>query len=104
MLDPPEFDPKEQSLSLAPGDAILAYSDGAIELERAEGDLLGVAGFTAIVERCRKHASGAGLCAALMREIAPLRDRSGNRDDTLIVRVAIEEPAPKPAAPENASA
>ncbi len=106
LLDPPEFDPREQSLSLSPGDAILAYSDGAIELERAEGDLLGIDGFTAIVERCRKHASaernpqhasGTGLCAALMSEIEPLRDRSGNRDDTLIVRVAIQDSAPKPA-------
>lgn len=101
MLDPSDFDPREQSLTLAPGDAILAYSDGAIELERGDGELLGVEGFTAIVEKCRRSAeagSGAGrsaspgLCAALMRDIEPLRARSGKRDDTLIVRIAIAEP------------
>lgn len=102
MLDPADFDPREQSLTLAPGDAILAYSDGAIELERGDGDLLGVEGFTEIVEKCRGRAdaefrasvpASSDLCAALMREIEPLRTRSGKRDDTLIVRIAIAEPA-----------
>ncbi|MCW5768802.1 MAG: SpoIIE family protein phosphatase [Phycisphaeraceae bacterium] len=92
MLDPPVFDPGELRVRLAPGDSILAYSDGAIELEGEGGELLGVEGFTRMVEACRRsEAAGEGLCDRLMREIEPLRTRSGKRDDTLLVRVTAAE-------------
>ena len=86
MLDPPEFDPAERSVHIERDASILAYSDGAIELTRADGSLLGVEGLTEIAERVR---SSADLCAAVMKEIEPLRNESGKRDDTLLVRIRL---------------
>ncbi len=86
MLDPPDFDGSERTTPLSRDATLLAYSDGAIELERADGTLLGVDGLAAIAERAR---ASQDLCRAVMDEIEPLRAESGKRDDTLLVRVRL---------------
>lgn len=86
MLDAPEFPSAERTIPLGAADTVLAYSDGAIELTRADGTLLGVEGLARIAERAR---SSGDLCAAIMKELEPLRADEGKRDDTLLVRVRL---------------
>lgn len=86
MLDAPEFPAAERTMPIGSGDSVLAYSDGAIELTRADGTLLGVEGLARIAERAR---SSTDLCAAIMKELEPLRADEGKRDDTLLVRVRL---------------
>jgi hypothetical protein len=86
MLDAPEFPDGERTTPIGAGDTLLAYSDGAIELARADGSLLGVEGLARIAERAR---SSSDLCAAVMKELEPLRADEGKRDDTLLVRVRL---------------
>lgn len=86
MLDAPEFPAAERTIPLGAADTVLAYSDGAIELTRADGTLLGVEGLARIAERAR---SSTDLCAAIMKELEPLRADEGKRDDTLLVRVRL---------------
>lgn len=87
VLPASDFDPGEQTIDLQRGDTLLAYSDGAIEVETADGSLLGVDGLADILGREAGASAREPLPARLLKAIAPLRAAGGGRDDTLIVSV-----------------
>lgn len=87
-----DFPHNQQTMRFHPGDAVLAYTDGAIECRNAQGRMLGLAGIQAMIARLGEFRHGAvkgnGSCVELlMEEISAFRS-GATQDDTLIVELA----------------
>lgn len=78
-----EFDAAPQSRRFGPGDALIAYTDGAMETKNAAGRMLGVDGMRRALLSARPDQS---LAAALMQAVDAWR-HGAVADDTLIVEV-----------------
>ncbi len=82
---PDDFEHGEQTDTLAPGERLIAYTDGATEARNAAGDMLRIDGFASLL-RAHSAAGGSTPDSALA---ALRRFRSGPpTDDTLIVELA----------------
>lgn len=81
-----DFDPNQQEVDFHRGDAIIAYTDGAIECRNEQGRMLGVAGFRGLVASLGV-ASGEASLDALIRSVDTHRF-GPLQDDTLLVEVA----------------
>lgn len=96
-----EFDPAQQSIKFGPGDALLAFTDGAMEARDQAGKMLGTKGMRGIVASNPAHVallarrsfsskSMDDLCGLWARTIIQAVDthRSGPaEDDTLVVEI-----------------
>lgn len=102
-----DFDPNVQRIHFAPGDRVLAYTDGAIEARNDTGRMIGVFGMLKILAGCTKagvgqDGSGGGGCAGLSATI--LSSVESHRfgmaeDDTLVVEIARTVAPPSPGPP-----
>lgn len=101
--DPDEFDATELTVPFGPGDAALAYTDGAVEARRRGGGMIGLDGLAAIADRTRRP-DASGWAAAVLEAVTNLRDGPAE-DDTLVVRVSrAASPAPARPAPRPGTA
>lgn len=85
-----EFNPGMRRIRFMPGDALIAYTDGAIEARDCDGRMLGVFGLQKALATCVDGGAGAGaseLAVSLLRLIE--QHRGGPpEDDTLVVELA----------------
>lgn len=81
----PDFVPNEQSCRFLPGDSLLAYTDGAIEVRNAMGRMLSVDGFQRAVVSVPPDEDG-GWAAAALRAVDSYR-HGPVQDDTLMVEI-----------------
>lgn len=91
VLAPEEFEPAEVSLALAPGQLVLAYTDGATDTQRPDATTLRTAGLRELVESIhRTHELGpTQLASAVLLRLRAVRGHDEPEDDTLIVVLGI---------------
>lgn len=87
-----DFDANVQTLRFEPGDALFAYTDGAIESRDDRGRMLGVNGLLRVLAGCvnaRRSANGLaiGFSSAVLSAVESHRAGLAE-DDTLLVEVA----------------
>jgi serine phosphatase RsbU (regulator of sigma subunit) len=80
-----DFDPNQQTSKFTRGDALIAYTDGAIESRNAQGRMLGVNGFRAMIAGL-KSLPGHPTLDPLIRAVDEHR-YGPIQDDTLLVEV-----------------
>jgi len=81
-----DFDPAMVSLKFAPGDALIAYTDGAIEARGRDRKMLGVRGLRQIVATSRASLEG-GWPRTLLAALEHFRIGTPS-DDTLLVEIS----------------
>jgi Serine phosphatase RsbU, regulator of sigma subunit len=87
VLDAELFDPAPASLPFAPGDCLLAYTDGAMEARSSTDEDFGAQRIRAVLETCTTSPARAVMDAVVRHRVG----RPG--DDTLIVEVrAVDSP------------
>jgi hypothetical protein len=79
-----EFEADPRTVAFGPGDALIAYTDGAIDVRDRAGRHLGVAGLQRVI--ASENPSEGGWADALLRVVDGHRS-GGIADDTLIVEV-----------------
>lgn len=91
-----EFDPDERAGPFAPGDTLVAYTDGAIEARTADGAMIGIDGLEDIVRNLAREQRGADRTArSVARAIDAGRAPGPASDDTLVVVVQRPHEAPE---------
>jgi len=82
VLRPDEFEAAASTTSLGPGEAVVAYTDGAIEARTADGRMIGIGGLEAMLR-------DGGDDALPERVLAEVRSRRAGpaEDDTLIAEL-----------------
>jgi hypothetical protein len=81
----PDFEPMPRTLRFGPGDALIAYTDGATEARDANGRYLGIAGIQGVI--ASGAPAGAGGWPSLVAD-AVVRHRHGpSADDTLVIEI-----------------
>lgn len=81
-----EFEHGERSIAFGPGDALVAYTDGATEARDHAGRMLGVAGMRQAIAS-RRHRVRQGWCEEMLKVVD--KHRAGPpADDTLIVEIS----------------
>jgi serine phosphatase RsbU (regulator of sigma subunit) len=98
-VPPGDFDAGMRRVPFMPGDALVAYTDGAIEARNPDGRMLGVFGLHQAIAACRGTRPGGGaadeLASALLTFVE--QHRSGPpEDDTLLVEIVRNVPRPSP--------
>lgn len=86
VLGPPAYEAEESPGLLTPGDALMLYTDGALECHDKNGRQLGVAGLEAALAGA--HPSPAGAIDAVFHAVASHRD-GPPEDDTLVVALGL---------------
>ncbi len=85
-----EYEPEEVSLAFHPGDALIVYTDGAVEARGLDGRMMRIAGFrdTVAARLADGHAERLGSWAEYLLDIVTThRGGSPPEDDTLLVEV-----------------
>ena len=77
----------ETKLECSPGDRLLFFSDGAIEIHNAEDRLLGVDGLIAILKKQGYPASGIQI-AAIEEELLKYSNAVRLEDDLTLIEMA----------------
>jgi serine phosphatase RsbU (regulator of sigma subunit) len=89
--DAEDFNPNEQEMEFAPGDSVIAYTDGAIEARDTAGGMLRIDGLRKIVATYGAEGSGndvQGLWSErILTQIGAHRGGLPPDDDTLIIEV-----------------
>lgn len=86
---PPEaFDPEPKTLRFAPGDVVIAYTDGALEVRDAKGKILGTAGMRRIIAGLPTSPEG-GWSQGILSAVGRHRDGQAI-DDTLVIEIRRE--------------
>ena len=85
LLDATEFDPDPQEVPFGPGDALIAYTDGATECKDARGEMLGIEGLRRTFQTGWAETDGRWP-ATMARTVERFRNGPPD-DDTLIVEV-----------------
>jgi len=82
-----DFDANQQSFRFVKGDAVIAYTDGALEARSETGRMIGLEGMQRIVATVRPDAGGDnGWAPAVLRAVDDFRF-GPPADDTLIVEI-----------------
>lgn len=92
-VGPDDFDPDPRTLTLKPGDVVVAYTDGAFECRDDRGEMLGLDALSTIVT---DNASASDAPQAILNAVREARRRTPPNDDTLIVTVRIPSPSARP--------
>jgi serine phosphatase RsbU (regulator of sigma subunit) len=94
VVEPADYDAAPQQLPLAPGDVLLAYTDGASEAADRAARQLGTTGVMRLFTSVSSDGLAPEACpAALLQRIAAYRGGAPD-DDTLIVALACAESLP----------
>ncbi|MCA9292387.1 MAG: SpoIIE family protein phosphatase [Phycisphaerales bacterium] len=80
-----DFKAVEESMDMGPGDALIAYTDGATEARDIDGRMLRIEGIQGVLAHGHPEAQG-GWCAAVLAEVDRFR-HGPPQDDTLVVEV-----------------
>lgn len=80
-----EFDAEPASVPFSPGDALIVYTDGALESRNTAGRMLGLTGLQKIIAGGNPDAAG-GWPVTLLRAVEQFRSGPPH-DDTLVVEV-----------------
>jgi sigma-B regulation protein RsbU (phosphoserine phosphatase) len=80
---------EEESLSLAPGDVIVLYTDGITEAMNASSDLFGESRLSRIVEE-HGHLNSAELRERILREIEAFVGDADQHDDMTMILMKVE--------------
>jgi len=80
-----DFHPIERSMAMGPGDALIAYTDGATEARDVDGRMLRVDGIQSVLASGHPETDG-GWCTAVIHAVDRFRE-GPPRDDTLVVEV-----------------
>ncbi len=80
-----EFDPEMQAVTFAPGDSVIAYTDGAIEARDRHGRMLGIEGLQWIIAS-EKPDPQHGWPETVLQLVRGYRE-GGACDDTLVVEI-----------------
>ena len=80
-----EFDPEPQTLTFGPGDALIAYTDGATESSNIEGKMLGTQGLQKLIAFGRPAPQG-GWAESVLRAVEEHR-HGPPADDTLVIEI-----------------
>ncbi|MBX3363781.1 MAG: serine/threonine-protein phosphatase [Phycisphaeraceae bacterium] len=80
------FDPGERTVPFGPGDAVIIYTDGAIECRNERGRMLGIDGLRRTIAASRRSPAG-GWPQRLLDAVDAFRSGPPG-DDTLIVEIA----------------
>ncbi len=78
-----DFNAIEESMPMGPGDALIAYTDGATEARDIEGRMLRVEGIQSLLASGHPEVEG-GWCAMILEAVDRFRD-GPPQDDTLVV-------------------
>lgn len=95
----PEFDPEPRTLRFGPGDALVAYTDGATEARDTEGRMIGIKGLRRIIATGRP-APGGGWPLTVLAAVEDHRQGAPD-DDTLVVELRYPLASERAAAPAN---
>lgn len=80
----------EQVIALAPGDALLLYSDGATDITDGTDALFGMERLRASARAAMRQGRGQALCDAIWRDIDAFRSRAALADDVTLVAAAAD--------------
>lgn len=84
VLPDDEFHPDEDESTFTVGDAIIAFTDGALEARAPDGRMLGLSGIRKVVANATRHTRHAAWCHDVLSAVTNHRN-SPPGDDTLIV-------------------
>jgi hypothetical protein len=90
VLPPELFEPHDKRLDLMPGDALVAYTDGATEAANEEGEMIGIDGVRRLIDDVARSKTS----DAQGRPLPPDPDPANRWPDRLIRRVAAHRQAP----------
>lgn len=104
VLPPEAYDAEEESLELQPGEAIVAYTDGAAEATNDDGRMIGIDGVRRLVERVAREPIGREGLSGPTREVDGFHwpdrlirrvaaHRGGPPDDDTLIAVVYRPPA-----------
>jgi serine phosphatase RsbU (regulator of sigma subunit) len=94
---------EEESLSLAPGDVIVLYTDGITEAMNASSDLFGESRLSRIVEE-HGHLNSAELRERILREIEAFVGDADQHDDMTMILMKVEHTVARPGSEDPGSA
>lgn len=80
-----DFDPEPKTLTFGPGDALIAYTDGATESRNVEGQMLGTKGLQKLIAFGRPADKG-GWAESVVRAVDDHR-YGPSTDDTLVIEI-----------------
>lgn len=81
-----DYEPGVRTTSFAPGDAMIAFTDGATEARSVDGRMLRIEGVRRML-RTMAHVPGGEWPSRLLDKVQRHRGSSGAEDDTLIVEM-----------------
>jgi hypothetical protein len=80
-----EFKPEPRTLRFLPGDALIAYTDGATEARDTQGKFLGISGIQKMIALGRPDEQS-GWCGAILDQVEQYRHGPA-ADDTLVIEI-----------------
>jgi len=81
-----------KTVAFKPGQCVFAYTDGITEATLKSGKMIGIDGFTSLVQKA--HAASAATCNAMLESID--RDRRGVSQDDILLACISRHPAVPP--------
>ncbi|MCZ6871951.1 MAG: SpoIIE family protein phosphatase [bacterium] len=84
-----QFIYRQESYQLSPGDRLLLYSDGAYELQNAEGDMLGLSRLVELF--ARSSGSPTDTIEVIQQNLDRFSDMQRPHDDTTLLCICIDE-------------
>ncbi len=81
------------SLSLAPGDAVVLYTDGVVEAKTTRGDDYGEAPLETTLEAAAANTSSAALNQAIVESVQAFTAGAPQSDDLTLLTVRYQQPA-----------
>lgn len=87
FVDTAEYD--KETVNLAPGDIVVAFTDGVSEVENRDGEEFGEEGIVNFIKKNR-HLTAEQMTASLFREIVEFSDGKKFRDDFTLILLKVK--------------